>query len=88
MIMKIQGIHHITAIAGDPQKNIDFYAGVLGLRIVKFTVNYDDPGTHHLYFGDEQGNPGTILTFFPYPDAVRGRVGNGQVTLISYAIPT
>jgi glyoxalase family protein len=67
MTMQVQGIHHVTAIAGDPQANVDFYAGVLGLRLVKVTVNYDDPQTYHLYYGDEAGHPGTILTFFPWP---------------------
>ena len=70
----IRGIHHVTAIAGDPQSNIDFYAGVLGLRLVKVTVNFDDPTTYHLYYGDGQGHPGTILTFFPWPGAMRGRI--------------
>ncbi len=82
------GIHHITAIAGDPQRNLDFYAGVLGLRLVKKTVNYDDPGTYHLYFGDRLGAPGTILTFFPWTRAgVHGRPGAGQVTTICFAVP-
>ena len=63
----ILGIHHVTAIAGDPQRNIDFYTGVLGLRLVKLTVNFDDPGSYHLYYGDEQGHPGTLLTFFAWP---------------------
>ncbi len=81
------GIHHITAIAGDPQQNVDFYAGILGLRLVKETVNYDDPGTYHLYFGDELGHPGTIMTFFPWPRAPRGRHGMGQATVISFAVP-
>ncbi len=85
---KILGIHHITAIASDPQRNLEFYTGVLGLRLVKKTVNYDDPGTYHFYYGDEQGQPGTILTFFPWPGARRGRNGNGQVTVASFAIPT
>jgi glyoxalase family protein len=80
------GIHHITAIASDPQKNIDFYAGVLGLRLVKRTVNFDDPTTYHLYYGDEAGNPGTLVTFFPWPGARRGRQGAGQVGVISLAI--
>ena len=62
---KITGIHHITAIAGNPQKNVDFYVDVLGLKLVKKTVNFDDPHTYHLYYGDATGNPGTILTFFP-----------------------
>src|SRR5215469_14212929 len=84
---KILGIHHVTAIAGEPQANVDFYAGALGLRLVKLTVNYDDPGTYHLYYGDGQGNPGTIMTFFPWPDALRGRVGTGQLTVTSFAVP-
>lgn len=82
----ILGIHHITAIAGAPQRNLDFYAGVLGLRLVKLTVNYDDPSTYHLYYGDGAGHPGTILTFFPWPGAPKGRHGNGQVTGTSFAI--
>jgi glyoxalase family protein len=81
------GIHHITAIAGDPQQNVDFYAGILGLRLVKRTVNFDDPGTYHLYFGDELGHPGTILTFFPWPGAPRGRHGVGQATVVSFSVP-
>ena len=76
----ILGIHHITAIAGDPQQNIDFYTGVLGLRLVKITVNFDDPEAYHFYYGDGHGRPGTILTFFSWPGARRGRQGNGQVT--------
>lgn len=83
----ILGIHHVTAIAGDPQKNIDFYAGVLGLRLVKLTVNYDDPTTYHLYYGDGQGHPGTIMTFFPWPGAMVGRIGTGQLTVTSFAVP-
>ncbi|HET7264234.1 MAG TPA: ring-cleaving dioxygenase [bacterium] len=81
------GIHHVTAIAGDPQQNVDFYAGLLGLRLIKRTVNFDDPGTYHLYFGDEAGHPGTILTFFPWPGAPRGRHGAGQVTAVSFSVP-
>jgi glyoxalase family protein len=84
---EILGLHHVTAIAGDPQKNVDFYAGVLGLRLVKLTVNYDDPTTYHLYYGDGQGHPGTIVTFFPWPGAVRGRIGTGQLTVTSFAVP-
>ena len=80
-------IHHVTAIAGDPQRNLDFYAGVLGLRLVKLTVNFDDPGSYHLYFGDETGRPGSILTFFPWPRGQRGRQGTGQVGTVSFAIP-
>lgn len=83
----IRGLHHVTAIAGDPQANIDFYAGMLGLRLVKVTVNFDDPTTYHLYYGDSQGHPGTILTFFPWPGAMRGRVGTGQLTVTSFAVP-
>ena len=82
----IGGIHHITAIASDPQRNLDFYAGLLGLRLVKRTVNFDDPGTYHFYFGDEVGNPGSILTFFPWPGAHRGRQGPGQAAVTSFAI--
>jgi catechol 2,3-dioxygenase-like lactoylglutathione lyase family enzyme len=82
----IGGIHHVTAIASDPQRNLDFYAGVLGLRLVKRTVNFDDPRTYHLYFGDEAGTPGSILTFFPWPGAHRGRQGPGQVGVTSFAI--
>jgi glyoxalase family protein len=81
------GIHHITAIVGNPQENVDFYAGVLGLRLVKRTINFDDPGTYHLYFGDEAGKPGTIITFFPWPDAYRGKIGDGQVGVTTYAVP-
>jgi glyoxalase family protein len=83
----ISGIHHVTAIAGDPQANIDFYTRFLGLRLVKKTVNFDDPGTYHFYYGDSEGRPGSILTFFPWPGARRGRHGNGQVTVTSFAIP-
>jgi len=83
----IQGLHHVTAIAGEPQSNIDFYTGVLGLRLVKLTVNFDDPTTYHLYYGDGQGHPGTILTFFPWPGAYRGRIGTGQLTITSFAVP-
>ncbi|MGP0076669.1 MAG: ring-cleaving dioxygenase [Bryobacteraceae bacterium] len=83
----ILGIHHITAIAGDPQENIDFYTGVLGLRLVKVTVNFDDPEAYHLYYGDGHGRPGTILTFFAWPGARRGRQGNGQVTAASFGVP-
>ena len=81
-----RGIHHVTAIASDPQKNLDFYAGVLGMRFVKRTVNFDDPTTYHFYFGDGEGNPGSILTFFPWPGSRRGRQGDGQVAVTSFAI--
>ena len=81
------GIHHVTMIAGDVQRNVDFYAGVLGLRLVKRTVNFDDPGTYHLYYGDESGGPGTLLTFFPWPGAKRGREGAGQFATVALAVP-
>ncbi|WP_078427741.1 ring-cleaving dioxygenase [Alkalihalobacterium alkalinitrilicum] len=84
---KTTGIHHITAIVGHPQENVDFYAGVLGLRLVKKTVNFDDPGTYHLYFGNEGGKPGTIITFFPWPGAYQGKIGGGQVGITSYVVP-
>ena len=87
MNKQILGIHHITAIAGDPQTNLNFYAGLLGLRLVKLTVNFDDPTTYHLYYGDGAGHPGTILTFFPWPSAPKGRRGAGQVTETAFAIP-
>ena len=87
MTMQVEGIHHVTAIAGDPQENVAFYTGVLGLRLVKVTVNYDDPITYHLYYGDDQGRAGSILTFFPWPGAPRGRAGAGQVTVTAFAIP-
>lgn len=83
----IAGIHHVTAIATDPQTNLDFYAGLLGMRLVKRTVNFDDPGTYHLYYGDETGRPGTILTFFPWPLARRGSRGAGQATAVALAVP-
>jgi glyoxalase family protein len=82
------GIHHITAIAGEPQRNLDFYAGTLGLRLVKLTVNFDDPATYHLYYGDELGQPGSLLTFFPWPHGQRGRQGTGQVGTVALAIPS
>lgn len=84
---KTVGIHHITAIVGHPQENIDFYAGVLGLRLVKKTVNFDDPGTYHFYFGNDSGKPGTIITFFPWADAYKGKIGGGQVGITTYVIP-
>ena len=87
MSKKTMGIHHITAIVGHPQENVDFYAGVLGLRLVKQTVNFDDPETYHLYFGNEGGKPGTIITFFPWPGAQQGMIGGGQVGVTSYVVP-
>ena len=68
----LPGIHHVTAMAGDPQANVDFYRNLLGQRLVKKTVNFDDPGTYHFYYGDKTGSPGTIMTFFPWPHARRG----------------
>lgn len=87
MAKKISGIHHITAIVGDAQQNVDFYAGVLGLRLTKKTINFDDPGTYHLYFGNSEGEPGTIMTFFPWGNAYRGKIGDGQVGVTAFAVP-
>jgi glyoxalase family protein len=83
----IVGLHHVTAIASDPQTNLDFYTEILGLRFVKRTVNFDDPGTYHFYFGDDAGSPGTILTFFPWPRASRGSAGAGEVTHTAFSVP-
>jgi glyoxalase family protein len=83
----VAGIHHITAIASEPQQNVEFYTRVLGLRLVKQTVNFDDPTTYHLYYGDEVGSPGTILTFFPWAGLPKGRRGTGQATAISLSVP-
>lgn len=84
----ILGLHHITAIAGNAKRNFGFYTQVLGLRLVKKTVNFDDPGTYHFYFGDELGTPGTILTFFPWEGIQSGKPGTGMATDIGYSIPT
>ncbi len=84
--MKLEGIHHITAITGDAVGNVEFYAGVLGLRMVKKTVNQDDPTVYHLFYGDEEGSPGADLTFFEYPGAARGRVGAGMVHRIVWRV--
>ena len=84
----INGLHHITALASDAQKNVDFYVGVLGLRMVKKTINFDAPDVYHLYYGDETGSPGSILTFFPYAGLTRGRKGGGQLTYSAFSIPT
>ena len=86
--VKLHGIHHITAIASDPQRNVDFYTQILGLRFAKRTVNFDDPSTYHLYFGDRTGRPGTAITFFAWPGARRGSRGTGQVIAASFAIPS
>ena len=83
----IAGLHHVTAIASDPQRNLDFYTEVLGLRFVKRTINFDDPGTYHLYFGDDVGSPGTILTFFPWPHATRGSLGLGETSATAFSVP-
>lgn len=85
--MQTAGIHHVTAMAADPQRNRDFYEGLLGLRLVKQTVNFDDPGTYHLYYGDGVGSPGTILTFFPIPGLRPGRRGAGTTERVTLAIP-
>lgn len=83
----VQGLHHITVMASDPQTNITFYTQVLGQRLIKKTVNFDDPGTYHFYYGDECGTPGTVLTFFPWQNAKRGRVGNGEAAATAYSMP-
>lgn len=83
----ILGLHHVTCIASDPQQNLNFYTGVLGLRMVKLTVNFDDPSTYHSYFGDDAGSPGTLMTFFPWPGARRGRIGNDQASASTFSIP-
>lgn len=82
----ITGIHHVTAIAGNAQKNLDFYTGILGLRLIKKTVNYDGPDVYHFYYGDEQGSPGSILTFFPYQGLVNGRHGKGMLNTTSFSV--
>ncbi|HSJ66818.1 MAG TPA: ring-cleaving dioxygenase [Anditalea sp.] len=84
----ITGIHHITAIAGNAQNNVDFYTGILGLRLVKKTINFDAPDVYHLYYGDEVGSPGSILTFFPFEGARRGIKGTGELTYTAFSIPT
>ena len=86
-MQKTAGIHHITAMVNDAQRNIDFYAGVLGLRLIKKTINFDRPEVYHLYFGNETGNPGTVITFFPWAKQLKGRIGTGQVGVTSYLIP-
>ncbi len=84
---QLLGLHHITAIANNAKRNYDFYTRVLGLRIVKKTVNFDDPGTYHFYFGNETGEPGTLLTFFPWEGIGTGKTGTGMATEIGYAVP-
>ncbi len=87
MPAQVPGIHHVTAITADVQRNVDFYAGVLGLRFIKKTVNFDVPDTYHLYFGDRVGTPGTAMTFFGWPHLPPGRSGAGQVAAVSFAVP-
>lgn len=87
MTLATSGLHHVTAIAGNPQRNAEFYLGTLGLRLVKTTVNFDAPDTYHLYYGDEAGQPGTLLTFFPFDQAPAGRRGNGQATTTAFSVP-
>ena len=82
----ITGIHHVTAITGNAQKNLDFYTGILGLRLIKKTVNYDGPDVYHFYYGDEQGSPGSILTFFPYEGLVNGRHGKGMLNTTTFSV--
>ncbi len=84
----INGLHHVTVLAGDTQRNVDFYTGLLGQRLVKKTINFDAPDVYHLYYGDETGSPGSIMTFFPYGGIPRGRKGGGQLTYTAYSIPT
>lgn len=86
-MLRTAGIHHITAIVNDPQVNFNFYTGLLGLRLVKKTINFDRPEVYHLYFGNELGDPGTVITFFPWPKLAKGRIGSGQVGVTSYVIP-
>lgn len=87
MMTHSAGIHHISAMVKDPQRTLDFYGNVLGMRFIKQTVNFDDPGTYHLYFGDETGGPGTVITFFPIPGIGKGSVGSGQVGVTAYLVP-
>lgn len=87
MALSTPGLHHVTAIAADPARNLAFYTETLGLKLVKRSVNQDDPGVHHLFYGDRVGSPGTSLTFFPYPEATAGRAGTGQATTVGLAIP-
>jgi glyoxalase family protein len=85
--MRDTGIHHVTAIAGDARRNVEFYTRTLGLRLVKKTVNFDDPGTYHFYYGDGSGRPGTILTFFPWQHVAPGRAGVGQAQETAFRVP-
>ena len=85
--LALNGLHHITAIAGDPRRNVAFYTGALGLRLIKRTVNFDDPSTYHLYYGDSVGTPGSVLTFFPWAGIRRGRPGTGQAYATAFSVP-
>src|SRR5688500_17462691 len=87
MAPALTGIHHVTAIVDEPQTNVDFFTQVLGLRLVKQTVNFDDNYTYHLYYGDDQGQPGTLVTFFARPDGHRGSRGTGQLSAMAFAVP-
>lgn len=87
MSVKPSGLHHVTAIAGNPQRNVDFYTKVLGLRLIKQTVNFDAPNVWHLYYGDEAGRPASIMTFFPWPDVAPGREGYGLTTATAFSVP-
>lgn len=84
----INGLHHVTTLAGDTQRNVDYYTDIMGLRLVKKTINFDAPDVYHLYYGNETGSPGTILTFFPYGGIPRGRKGAGQLTYTAFSVPT
>ena len=84
--MALEGLHHVTAITADAPRNVDFYARLLGLRLVKKTVNFDQPDVYHLYFGDERGTPGSILTFFEFPGAASGRAGDGMVHTVQWRV--
>ena len=86
-MQRVNGLHHITAIAGPPQENLDFYVGVLGMRLVKKSVNQDDPGTYHLFYADAEGRPGTDLTFFPWPQLARPRMGHGLTHEVALEVP-
>src|SRR5690625_6931719 len=81
------GIHHISVLAGDAQRNADFYVTTLGMRLVKKTVNQDDPGTYHLFYANAKGSPGSSLTFFPWPMAIKGKAGVGEAVKVAFAVP-
>ncbi|MEL7430724.1 MAG: ring-cleaving dioxygenase, partial [Pseudomonadota bacterium] len=87
MLKEIQGLHHVTSMADNPNLNNAFFTKTLGLRRVKKTVNFDAPDVYHLYYGDEQGTPGSVMTYFPFPDAARGRPGTGEVGRTSFSVP-